>query len=62
MDPFPKLLEERPIETKHVECAATLVAVKTGDVTAASNFTVSLLQLYAYLTDTHTVCNLKFYR
>ncbi|XP_067311319.1 profilin-4 [Pseudorasbora parva] len=39
MNPFPKLLEESLINTKHVECAAILVA-KTGDLTAASNFTV----------------------
>ncbi|KAK7142215.1 hypothetical protein R3I94_011793 [Phoxinus phoxinus] len=39
MNPFPKLLEEGLINTKHVESAVILVA-KTGDVTAASNFTV----------------------
>ncbi|KTF81745.1 hypothetical protein cypCar_00024780 [Cyprinus carpio] len=44
MNPFPKLLEGCLIDTKHVESAAIFVA-KTGEVTAASNFTVSLLQL-----------------
>ncbi|XP_043118629.1 profilin-4 [Puntigrus tetrazona] len=39
MNPFPKLLEGCLIDTKHVESAAVFVA-KTGDVTAASNFTV----------------------
>ncbi|XP_056122305.1 profilin-4 [Rhinichthys klamathensis goyatoka] len=39
MNPFPKLLEEGLINTKHVEGAVILVA-KTGDLTAASNFTV----------------------
>ncbi|KAG1972586.1 profilin-4 [Pimephales promelas] len=39
MNPFSKLLEEGLINTKHVEGAVILVA-NTGDVTAASNFTV----------------------
>ncbi|KAF4102308.1 profilin-4 [Onychostoma macrolepis] len=39
MNPFPKLLEGCLIDTNHVESAAIFVA-KTGDVTAASNFTV----------------------
>ncbi len=47
MNPFPKLLEGSLIDTKHVESAAIFVA-KTGDATAASNFTVSLLQLRAF--------------
>ncbi|KAG1972588.1 profilin-4 [Pimephales promelas] len=50
MNPFSKLLEEGLINTKHVEGAVILVA-NTGDVTAASNFTVSLLQVWAFLTD-----------
>lgn len=54
MNPFPKLLEEGLINTKHVEGAVILVA-KTGDVTAASNFTVSLLQVWAFLTDKHVI-------
>ncbi|XP_052001179.1 profilin-4 [Xyrauchen texanus] len=41
MNPFPSLLDNCLIDTKHVECAAILVS-RSGDITAASkNFTLS---------------------
>ncbi|XP_018975937.1 profilin-4 [Cyprinus carpio] len=48
MNPFPKLLLGCLIDTKHVESAAIFVA-KTGDVTAASNFTVCPEQTQTFL-------------
>lgn len=48
MNPLPKLLEDCLIHTKHVERAAILVA-KTGDITAASNFTVCPEQIQVLL-------------
>ncbi|XP_048047466.1 profilin-4 [Megalobrama amblycephala] len=48
LNPFPKLLEDCLISTKHVECAAILVA-KTGEVTAAFNFTVCPEQTHMFI-------------
>ncbi|XP_026141931.1 profilin-4-like [Carassius auratus] len=48
MNPFPKLLEGSLIDTKHVESAAIFVA-RTGDVRAASNFTVCPEQTRTFL-------------
>nr|XP_055029241.1 profilin-4 [Misgurnus anguillicaudatus] len=49
MNPFPQLLENCLIDTKHVECAAIIVA-KSGDITAASkNFTLSSEQAKVFV-------------
>ncbi|XP_056332465.1 profilin-4 [Danio aesculapii] len=48
MNPLPKLLEDCLIYTKHVKRAAIIVA-KTGDITAASNFTVCPEEIQIFL-------------